>query len=555
MDASQLDCDIASTGWKSWHDVSWIKVYQTVARMQARIAKAAKAGEWRTVRSLQRLLTKSTGAKVLAVRRVTENRGRKTPGVDKQTWSTPEEKWQAVESLGIKRYKPLPLRRIYIPKSNGERRPLGIPTMRDRAMQALHLLALDPIAETVGDPHSYGFRRERSTADAIGQVRNILSRDVSPKWVLEGDIKGCFDNISHDWLTANVCMDKGVLQKWLKAGFVEMGRLFPTQAGTPQGGIISPVLANLTLDGLQNELTSLFRTVREARAAKVNLVRYADDFIITGSSKELLEDAVKPLVEKFLATRGLVLSEKKTRVTHVNDGFDFLGWNVRYFDRGLLVQPSKKNQKAFLDKIREFLRTRQAVAQVEVIEKLTPVIRGWANYHRSQNSTRTFAKCGHQIWQALWRWACRRHPNKGKKWIKKRYFRCVKGRDWYFADKDKLLPVLSGYAKQIHAKINSEANPYDPKDDSYFSKRLAWRMDKTLEGRRKLRWLWWWQEGLCPVCEQKITRETGWHLHHIVKRSERGSDKLTNLALLHPNCHMQFHAGEKHGPAGISMFK
>ncbi len=523
--------------------------------MQARIAKAAKAGEWRTVRSLQRLLTKSTGAKVLAVRRVTENRGRKTPGVDKQTWSTPEEKWQAVESLGIKRYKPLPLRRIYIPKSNGERRPLGIPTMRDRAMQALHLLALDPIAETVGDPHSYGFRRERSTADAIGQVRNILSRDVSPKWVLEGDIKGCFDNISHDWLTANVCMDKGVLQKWLKAGFVEMGRLFPTQAGTPQGGIISPVLANLTLDGLQNELTSLFRTVREARAAKVNLVRYADDFIITGSSKELLEHAVKPLVEKFLATRGLVLSEKKTRVTHVNDGFDFLGWNVRYFDRGLLVQPSKKNQKAFLDKIREFLRTRQAVAQVEVIEKLTPVVRGWANYHRSQNSTRTFAKCGHQIWQALWRWACRRHPNKGKKWIKKRYFRCVKGRDWYFADKDKLLPVLSGYAKQIHAKINSEANPYDPKDDSYFSKRLAWRMDKTLEGRRKLRWLWWWQEGLCPVCEQKITRETGWHLHHIVKRSERGSDKMTNLALLHPNCHMQFHAGEKHGPAGISMFK
>lgn len=555
MDASQFDCDIASTGWKSWHDISWVKVYQAVARIQTRIAKAAKAGEWRKVRSLQRLLTKSTGAKVLAVRRVTENRGRKTPGVDKQTWSTPEEKWQAVDALGIKRYKPLPLRRIYIPKSNGGKRPLGIPTMRDRAMQALHLLALDPVAETTGDPHSYGFRRERSTADAIGQVRNVLSRDVSPKWVLEGDIKGCFDNISHDWLSANVCMDKGILREWLKAGFIEMGSLFPTHAGTPQGGIISPVLANLALDGLQNELTSLFRTVREARAAKVNLVRYADDFIITGSSKELLENEVRPLVEKFLAARGLVLSEKKTKVTHVTEGFDFLGWNVRYFDSGLLVQPSKKNQKAFLDKIREYLRTRQAVAQVEVIEKLTPVIRGWANYHRSQNSTRTFAKCGHQIWQALWRWACRRHPNKGKKWIKQRYFRCVKGRDWYFADKDKLLPALGGYAKHVHAKINSEANPYDPKDDAYFSKRLAQRMDKTLEGRRKLRWLWWWQEGLCPVCEQKITRETGWHLHHIVKRSERGSDKLTNLALLHPNCQMQYHASEKNGPAGISMFK
>lgn len=555
MDASQHDCDIASTGWKTWHDISWVKVYQAVARTQARIAKAAKAGEWRKVRSLQRLLTKSTGAKALAVRRVTENRGRKTPGIDKQTWSTPEEKWQALNGLGSKRYKPLPLRRIYIPKANGEKRPLGIPTMRDRAMQALHLLSLDPVAETTGDPHSYGFRRERSTADAIVQVRNVLGRDVSPKWVLEGDIKGCFDNISHDWLITNVCMDKGILKKWLKAGFIEMGRLFPTQAGTPQGGIISPVLANAALDGLQNELTSLFRTVRDARAAKVNLVRYADDFIITGSSKELLENEVRPLVERFLATRGLVLSEKKTKVTHVTEGFDFLGWNVRYFDSVLIVQPSKKNTKAFLDKIRGWLRTRQAVAQVEVIEKLTPVIRGWANYHRSQNTTRPFAKCDHQIWQALWRWACRRHPNKGKRWIKARYFRCIKGREWRFADKDKLLPVLAGYKKQLHTKINSEANPYDPKDDDYFSKRLAQRMDKTLEGRRKLRWLWWWQEGRCPICEQKITRETGWHLHHIVKRSERGSDKLTNLALLHPNCHMQHHVRERNGPAGISMFK
>ena len=422
-------------------------------------------------------------------------------------------------------------------------------------MQALHLLALDPVAETTGDPHSYGFRRERSTADAIAQVRNVLGREASPKWVLEGDIKGCFDNISHDWLLSNVCMDKGVLRKWLKSGFIETGRLFPTQAGTPQGGIISPVLANLALDGLQSELTALFRTVREARAAKVNLVRYADDFIITGSSKEFLEDEVKPLVVKFLAARGLVLSEKKTKITHVTEGFDFLGWNVRLFERMLIIRPSKKNVKAFLDKIRSTLKSMQSVAQGTVIDELMPIIRGWANYHRSQNTSWTFAKCDHQIWQALWRWACRRHPQKGKRWIKQRYFRCIKGRQWRFADKDKLLPVLSGYANHIHIKIVSEANPYDPKDDAYFSKRLAQRMGRTLEGRYKLRWLWWWQEGRCPVCEQKITRETGWHLHHIVKRSERGSDKLTNLILLHPNCHMQYHVLEKHGPAGISMYK
>jgi RNA-directed DNA polymerase len=555
MDASQFDCDITSAGWHAWHDISWVKVHQAVARLQARIAKAAQAGEWRKVRSLQRLLTKSTGAKALAVRRATENRGRKTPGVDRQTWSTPEEKWQAVNDLGIKRYKPLPLRRIYIPKANGEKRPLGIPTMRDRAMQALHLLALDPVAETIGDSHSYGFRRERSTADAIVQVRNVLGRGASPKWVLEGDIKGCFDNISHDWLISNVCMDKGILRKWLKSGFIEMGKLFPTQAGTPQGGIISPVLANLALDGLQSELTALFRTVRDARAAKVNLVRYADDFIITASSKEFLENEVKPLVVEFLAARGLVLSEKKTKITHVTEGFDFLGWNVRLFERSLLVRPSKKNVKAFLDKIRSLLKSLQAVAPGTVIDQLTPIIRGWANYHRSQNTTRTFAKCDHQIWQALWRWACRRHPTKGKRWIKQRYFRCIKGRQWRFADKDKLLPGLSGYMKYVHIKINSEANPYDPKDDAYFSKRLAQRMGRTLEGRHKLRWLWWWQEGRCPVCEQKITRKTGWHLHHIVKRSERGSDKLTNLILLHPNCHMQHHVNEKYGPAGISMYQ
>lgn len=555
MDASLHDCDIASTGWQTWHDIGWVKVYQAVARVQARIAKAVKTGEWRKARSLQRLLTKSSGAKALAVRRVTENRGRKTPGVDSQTWSTPEEKWQALNGLGSKGYKPLPLRRIYIPKTNGERRPLGIPTMRDRAMQALHLLALDPVAETTGDLDSYGFRRERSTTDAVQQVRNATGREASPKWILEGDIKGCFDNINHDWLIANVCMDKAILKKWLKSGFIESGRMFSTQAGTPQGGIISPVLANLALDGLQKALADLFPTVRSARAAKVNLVRYADDFIITGSSRELLEDVVRPLVEKFLAARGLVLSKTKTKITHVTEGIDFLGWNVRYFDCGLLVQPSKKNQKAFLDKIRDLLRSRKAVAQIQVIEELTPIIRGWANYHRSQNATRAFAKCDHQIWQALWRWACRRHPTKGKRWIKQRYFRCIKGRQWRFADKDKLLPVLGDYKLHNHIKIRSEANPYDPQHDEYFSKRLAQRMERTLEGRRKLRWLWWWQEGLCPVCDRKITRETGWHLHHIVKRSERGSDKLTNLVLLHPDCHRQHHANEKNGPAGISMFK
>ena len=298
MDAS--DCDVASTNWSHWHGIPWQDAHQVVGRLQARIANAAKAGDWRKARRLQKLLTRSISAKALAVKRVTENQGRKTPGIDRQTWSTPDEKWQAVQSLQHKGYQPRPMRRVYIPKANGDRRPLGIPTMRDRAMQALHLLALDPTAETTGDIHSYGFRRGRSTADAIVQVRNALGRKHSPQWVLEADIKGCFDNISHDWLIAHVPMDKGVLRKWLKAGYFEGNNLFPTESGTPQGGIISPVLANLALDGLQSKLAGLFRTVRDARAAKVNFVRYADDFIITSSSQELLAEKVKPLVQQFM---------------------------------------------------------------------------------------------------------------------------------------------------------------------------------------------------------------------------------------------------------------
>jgi RNA-directed DNA polymerase len=546
MDACQKTCDVTSTAWQSWHHVPWSDAHRVVARIQTRIAKAAEAGCWRKVRSLQKLLTHSTSAKAMAVKRVTENQGRRTPGIDNETWGTPHKKWQGVLQLGNKPYRPKPLRRIYIPKANGEKRPLGIPTMSDRAMQALHLLALDPVAETTADHHSYGFRRGRSTTDAIEQVRNVLGKFTkSAKWALEGDIRGCFDNISHEWLAANIPMDKGILRKWLKAGYIETGRLFPTQAGTPQGGIISPVLANMALDGLQKELETLFTTVRQARAAKVNLVRYADDFIITGSSRELLENEVQPLVERFLATRGLVLSKSKTKVTHVTEGFDFLGWNVRLMNRMLLTQPSKKNTKAFLDKIRTSLRSLRAAPQAEVIAKLTPIVRGWGSYHRSQMATRTFSKCDHQIWQALWRWACRRHPNKGKRWIKQRYFKCLKGRDWRFAEKDKLLPNLREYRKRPHTKIKGEANPYNPRFDDYFSKRLGRKMKETLEGRRKLRWIWLWQGGNCPLCDQRITQDTGWHLHHVIKRSQGGSDQSSNLVLLHPNCHMQYHATEE----------
>ena len=282
----------------SWHKINWANCHSQVRRLQARIVKATQEGRWNKVKALQWLLTHSWSGKVIAIKRVTENQGKKTPGVDRETWSTPNAKLQAVLSLRRRGYKPLPLRRVFIPKSNGKLRPLGIPTMKDRAMQALHLLALEPVSETLADKNSYGFRPERSTADAREQCFTVLANAKRPQWILEGDIKGCFDNISHQWMLENVPTDKVILQKWLQAGYVYKDKLFPTTAGTPQGGILSPTLANVTLDGLEAALRSQFGRTKsmDSKQHQVNLVRYADDFIITGKSKELLENEVKPLV-------------------------------------------------------------------------------------------------------------------------------------------------------------------------------------------------------------------------------------------------------------------
>jgi RNA-directed DNA polymerase len=313
-----------------WHTINWEKAHRVVRRLQMRIVKAIQAGQKRKARALQYILARSFSGKALAVRRVTENQGKRTAGIDGKTWTTPEQKVAAIKTLKRKGYKPQPRRRIYIPKSNGKKRPLGIPIMKDRAMEALHLLTVDPIAETKADPNSYGFRKERAPADAIEQCSLLLRGRGSPEWVYEGDIRACFDRIDHKWLMANVPMDKGILHKWLKAGFIEKNILKPTEAGTPQGGICSPVLANLTLDGLEAKLREKYPKASQAsRKAKVNLVRFADDFIITGSSKELLENEIKPLVEEFMRERGLELSEEKTHITHIEDGFDFLGQNCK----------------------------------------------------------------------------------------------------------------------------------------------------------------------------------------------------------------------------------
>jgi RNA-directed DNA polymerase len=530
-----------------WHSIDWQAAHENVRRLQARIVKATQAGKWNKVKALQRLLTRSYSAQVLAVRRVTENQGKNTPGVDGEIWDTPQQKTEAVGNLRHRGYRPLPLRRVYIDKANGKKRPLGIPTMKDRAMQALHLLALDPVAETTADRNSYGFRKERACADAIGQSFVLLAWGKGAQWILEGDIKSCFDQISHEWLLHNIPMEKPILTKWLKAGYIWNDQLYPTEAGTPQGGIISPVLANMALDGLEKQLNARFpKQTKRGNQAKVNYIRYADDFIVTGSSREILEQEVRPLIESFLAERGLQLSQEKTLVTHIEQGFDFLGQNVRKYNGKLLIKPAKKNIKRFLENIRQIIRDHKQISAGNLILLLNRAIQGWVNYHRHIVSKTTFAKVDRAIFEAIWRWACRRHPNKGKRWIRDRYFKTEGNRQWVFYGeyngKEHLLIRASDTPIRRHTKIQGEANPYDPAWEMYFEKRLSVKMLGNIRGRKQLLSLWKEQSGICPVCNQPITQITGWHNHHIIWRLRGGTDKADNRVLLHPTCHLQVHS-------------
>jgi RNA-directed DNA polymerase len=538
-----------------WHSLDWATIHQTAKRLQMRIAKATREGKYGRVKALQWILTHSFSGRAIAVKRVTENQGKKTAGVDKVLWDTPKLKAEAVMSLKRKGYQPQPLRRVFIPKANGKMRPLGIPTMKDRATQALHLLALEPLAETKADSKSYGFRPMRASRDAAGQCFTSLAKKHSPQWVLEADIAGCFDNINHEWLMNNVCMDKGILKKWLKAGYKWNGKLFSTDAGTPQGGIISPTLANLTLDGMEKMLLERFgvKSSLASNKAKVNLTRYADDFIITGATKEVLEE-VRKMIEGFLKDRGLTLSEEKTKIVHIEEGFDFLGWNVRKYDGKLLIKPAKKNVQAFLRKVRGIIKENKTVKQENLIALLNPVIRGWANYHQNQVAKEIFNKVDHVIWKQLWQWAVRRHSDKSAAWVKSKYFMRDGLRNWVFGTKvedDKgekrsvTLVKASDTMIKRHVKIKGTANPYDPEFETYFEERLGLSMKESLRGNNRLKVLWYTQDGLCPKCGEKITKETGWNLHHVLPKAQGGEDKMTNLELLHPNCHRQHHSQER----------
>ncbi len=464
-----------------WQSINWKAVQKLVRRLQVRIAKAVQAGKHRRAKALQWLLTHSRAAKLLAVRRVTTNRGAKTPGVDNVLWRTDKQKIQAADNLTRRGYKPSPLRRQYIPKKNNKLRPLSIPTMRDRAMQALHALGLAPIAETLADPYSYGSREGRRCADALEHAHSALCRKSSARWVLECDIRACYDEISHPWMLDHIPMDKRLLHQWLKAGYIEKGQLFPTSKGTPQGGLISPILANMTLDGMQEAIRQAVR-----KGDKVNFVRYADDSIQTGATKEILEQKVKPALTDFLKPRGLELSEQKTVITSIDKGFNFLGHTVRKFGDKLLTYPAKSNVQAFRDKVRLCIQSALGLSQEALLRKLNPLLQGWANYYRNGASKRTFEKLDYCICNQLWRWTKRRHPNQSATWRKNRYF-SRQAQRWNFSV---TIPLANGESKVLqlyrmasttierHIKVRGQANPYDLAYTDYFQKRrcFAWRV-------------------------------------------------------------------------------
>lgn len=547
VNVTQRACD--------WNKVNWQKANRIVRKLRQRIFKATLEERWKTVRNLQRLLMKSWSNILIAVRRCTQiNKGKNTPGVDKLVIKTPEARGILVDILGKHiPWNPLPTKRIYIPKANGKKRPLGIPTIIDRCLQAIVLNALEPSWEARFERSSYGFRPGRSTHDAISAIFSAVCPNTKKKWIVDADIKGCFDNINHEHLLNKIGSfpARKLIAQWLKAGYMEKSAFYDTQTGTPQGGVISPLLANIALHGMESALGVKYKSNGRSVGTRI-VVRYADDFVIMCETQE---DATSAKVEiaNWLTQSGLSLSDEKTKIVHITQGFNFLGFNIRqYKDLStktgykLLIKPSTEAIKGIKRKIRQIWLECKGMDVNVVISRLNPIIRGWANYYRTVVSSEIFGDLDNWMFRREKRWIKRSHPSKSTGWGNKRYFGRFnpERKDmWTFGDKKSGAHIrkFSWFKVERHYMVPGRYSPDNPESKvQEFWKQRRKAIPKSATKAEKV--LAKKQEGVCPICGESLFNGEELHKHHKIPKHKDGNDTYLNLMLVHLYCHQQIHA-------------
>lgn len=460
-----------------WELLPWQSIEKSITKLRRRIFRATREQKWNVVRSLMKLMIRSYCNLLISVRRVTQkNKGKKTAGVDGEVALTPKARMALVRSMGkYTIWKAKPTRRIYIPKAGkpGQERPLGIPVIRNRVSQAMIKNALEPCWEAQFESNSYGFRPGRSIHDAIQHCWLLLNGNTRRPWILDADIKGAFDNLSHDHIIKAIGPVPGheLIRQWLKAGFVEAEIFQATESGTPQGGIISPCLLNVALNGLQQTLGPAY-----------GYVRYADDLIVCANTREQIE-AAQMIIKEWLKVRGLALHPEKTRITHIEEGFNFLSFNVKRYNGKCLVKPQKEKVLLFLSELRLWLKQHKQACAENVIRHFNQIIRGWSNHYKHAVSKNTFTYVSSEIWKMLWMWCLRRHPERGKKWVKRNYFGWRENNNWVFFAKTSVevlyLFDISSVKIKRHVKVRADASPDDPTLREYWYDRQVGRTRRS----------------------------------------------------------------------------
>jgi RNA-directed DNA polymerase len=545
---------IKDTKCNSWTEINWSKANRIVNNLQRRIFVAKQQGRFRSVRKLQNLLLSAQSNRYLAVRQVSQlNAGRKTPGIDKKVFLNPCQRWKLAQLLNksnLNSWKPTPTKRIYISKQYGKLRPLGIPTLADRALQATVKNALEPEWEALFEPSSYGFRKGRSAHDAIRYIHTVCNSRSTKTWIVDADIKGCFDNLCHDFLKAQLKSfpARQVIIRWLKAGYMDKHVFHDSPFGTPQGGVISPLLANIALHGME-ECLGINRHKNGRINSPYTLIRYADDFIVACRSEKEAKQA-QTKINMWLQSRGLSLSNTKTHITHIRDGFEFLGFNIRLYTSKhknvLLIKPSKQSQVKLRANLKTTWKSLLGKPVNTVIAKLNPIIKGWANYFKMGASSKVFSSLDHYMWIRQYRYARRTHNKKPWKWIKNKYWGMLtpnrKDR-WVFGDKNTGNHMYKFGWTHIkrHVMVKGKSSYYDPSLREYWKTRAikdtsTFRTAANIKMAKR-------QNSICPVCSNHLySSGEPVVLHHLIHQSMGGKNEYNNFMLLHSECHKKVHS-------------